>query len=85
MAVDCTASGLANLAKCFCFDTKTQLAVQTYLLCQIANSTGTGGLQITSGVGPPVNPPANPAIANLYINTTDGTLFSWPAGASAWI
>lgn len=66
---------------------KTQLAVQTYLLCQILNAggTGTGGLQITSGVGPPVNPPANPAIANLYINTSDGTLFSWPAGGIAWI
>ncbi len=82
---DCTPSGLANLAKCFCFDIKTQLAVQTYLLCQIL-ARGGAAIQVYSGTGDPngVLTPEDTAIANLYIQTDNGQLWQWPAGGSSW-
>ena len=42
--MDCTPSSLLSLAKCFDCLTVNQLeAVETYLLCQIVSSGGTGG------------------------------------------
>lgn len=37
MAISCDPRELANAARCFCSDPKGQAAIQTYLLCQIAN------------------------------------------------
>ena len=49
------------------------------------NAAGGGGAnQVTSGAADPVAAPANPAIANLYINTTTDTIWTWPAGGAAW-
>jgi hypothetical protein len=41
MATSCDTEDLAEAAKCFCFSEKQQLAVQTYLLTQIAGSAAT--------------------------------------------
>lgn len=41
MPISCDTEDLAQAAKCYCFGEKQQLAVQTYLLTQIAQSTAT--------------------------------------------
>lgn len=83
---------LLSQAQCYvCFaNSSTYLALlELALLAQISNNGSTGGggsgtNQITSGTVNPVAPPANPAIANAYFNSTTGVVFFWPAGGSAW-
>lgn len=49
MAISCEPNDLTALARCFsCLPPNTLLAVQTYLLCQIANTGAGGGGSLTS-------------------------------------
>lgn len=42
MAIDCSPTALEAAAKCLCLQEKKQIEVQTYLLLQIANTSGAG-------------------------------------------
>ncbi len=81
MPVTCTPSNLAELAACLKGLSPTQQeAVQTYLLCQIANNGGAGGGgSITEGAGAPVAAPSSGTGA--YIDTNDGTIYWYYSGA----
>lgn len=59
--INCDPNILAELARCFkCLSFTTNLEVQTYLLCQIVNTIGTGGggavTQIIAGTNVTVSP-----------------------------
>lgn len=86
MPISCDTEALAALARCFsCLSPVTLQEIQTYLLCQLANSGGGGGggeTFITSGAADPV---ADPGIAAaMYINTTTYSAWEWNDAAGAW-
>lgn len=71
-------------ARCFtCLDPVQQSAIQTNLLCQIAQGGGVGGGGVTQGAGDPV---AAPASGNgIYYDQTDSSLWAWDSNLSAWV
>lgn len=68
-----------------------QPAVLVWLLCQIVQNGGGGGgaVQISNGhYGgvAPVNPPANPALANATYDLDAGnTIWLWDTGNLVWL
>lgn len=89
MAISCDPNDLAAAARCFkCLSGATLEEVQTYLLCQILNSGGTGGsggtTQVFSGNGNPngVVTATEPA---LYYDKVTGILYQKTgAGNTGW-
>lgn len=93
--MDCSPGTLLDAAKCFlCMDEKQLLAIQAYLLCQLAGGGGGGG---TSGaslqyVAYTVAPPPNPLDITKFAEAFDptgnlSTLFWYPiafGGDNAW-
>ncbi len=45
---------------------------------------GGGSGVVSDGAIDPVAAPANPAVANWYVNTVTQTAWLWPAGGAAW-
>ena len=82
-----TSLGTTGSADSFAFDT---VGLNTYYTAigttwtLISGGGGSGYQQITGGTADPVSAPANPAVVNLYVNTTSGVIWTWPAGGSAW-
>jgi hypothetical protein len=82
---------LMNDARCIdkCIPDGEKMAVLVSVLYQLLqNGTGGGGggavQQITSGNADPVSAPATPAIVNLYVNLTSGTIWQWNPNTQAW-
>jgi hypothetical protein len=88
--MDCSPDALAELIPCFLNQEAGTLdAIETYLVCQLANGGGGGGggSPISSGVVDPVAAPTNPAVDNVYFNIVNLaaiTMWLWPAGGAAW-
>jgi len=88
MAVTCTTSNLSELAACFsCLSPQELQAIQTYLLCQLANDGGGGGggdtittAEVWAASGVPAHTPT--IDRQIYLNTDDGTQYNWYS--SAW-
>lgn len=54
MAITCTATALADAAKCFCgMSQETKELIQLYLLCQVANGSAASGVTIGTTVSDP--------------------------------
>jgi hypothetical protein len=73
--INCDPNTLAMLAKCFkCLSLATHLEVQTYLLCQIVNTIGTGGggtvNQLIAGSGITLSPSSG--VGDVTISATGG-------------
>lgn len=61
-----------------------QNALILQLLCDIS-SAGAGSLGgLSQGTTPPVAPPTNPAVTNIYFDTTTGTFYGWNTVSQAW-
>ena len=75
----CDPSTLSNDARCFlCLNLQQLLAIQTYLLCNLA-SAGGGAMSGTT------DPTADPGIpAAFYFNTTDGSFWAWNDASGSW-
>lgn len=65
-----------------CIATLTQGQIDELLALLI--SGGTGGTTLAFGAADPVVPPANPALASLYYNTTTKVLWVWDPDTAAW-
>ena len=84
--MDCDPDTLDEAAKCLKgVPQQSLLAMAVAILCAIENGGGGGGSGVVSdGVVDPVAAPADPSVANWYINTAAGTAWLWPANGVAW-
>lgn len=73
-----TLVGLATAAGYMGMSVKQQMAVETYLDCQIANSGGGGAPDSIAYSGPPVVNP--PALQNIVVDV-DGRQWQYYAGS----
>jgi len=76
---------LMPLASCFtCLSTQQLAAINTYLLCQIANGGGGGaggGITCSAASDPSGVPTGN---CGIWVNLSTGGLWVYNAGAGTW-
>lgn len=89
MAVTCTPGALIDAAVCFTCDSLTEkqlLAIQVYLLCQIASGGGSFGVAILTGAGDPNGSAASTGSPQFYMGTSPAALYinTGAIGSTAW-
>lgn len=83
--MECDADTLDEAAKCLKgVPQQTLWAMAVYLLCNLTNGGGATNY-ILDGAADPSSDPSDTAENWLYVNTTTGTLWTWPGGGSAWV